>query len=190
MFQLYFIFIFILFLSFSVILVKNPVISILFLISVFLFSILIFLFLGAEFLALLVLIVYVGAISILFLFVIMMLNLRVVELVDIFLNYLPIGGIIGFLFLFEILYFLKGSFSFFDLSNYEVFFFYHDCIYVKNNLLLLGEVLFNYNIFFVVLASIILFISMIGSIILTLDLSDKNKKEVNFFFEKKSNISF
>jgi NADH:ubiquinone oxidoreductase subunit 6 (subunit J) len=47
-------------------------------------------------------IIYVGAIGILFLFVVMMLNVKVTELNDSFIRYLPIGGIIGLIFLFEV----------------------------------------------------------------------------------------
>ena len=65
--------------SMGVILAKNTVQSILFLIIVFLITTNIFIIIGAEFLALFILIIYVGAISVLFLFVIMMLNLRLVE---------------------------------------------------------------------------------------------------------------
>jgi len=55
-----------------------------------------------EFLAIMFLIIYVGAIGILFLFVVMMLNVKVTELNDSFIRYLPIGAIIGFIFLFEV----------------------------------------------------------------------------------------
>lgn len=76
--------------SLCVILSKNPVQSVLFLVLVFFFSSLLLLLIGAEFLAILLVIIYVGAISILFLFVVMMLNLKVVELHSTFYNYLPI----------------------------------------------------------------------------------------------------
>jgi len=48
------------------------------------------------------LVVYVGAIAVLFLFVVMMLNVKVSEINENVLRYLPIGGIIGIIFLFEI----------------------------------------------------------------------------------------
>jgi len=63
-----------------VILCINPILSLLFLISVYLSASVLFFFLGVEFLAILLIIIYVGAISILFIFVIMMLNLRIVEI--------------------------------------------------------------------------------------------------------------
>jgi len=58
---------------------------------------LLFFFLGAEFLAILLLIIYSGAIILLFLFVIFLLNLRVVELYNLFTFYLPIGGTLSVL---------------------------------------------------------------------------------------------
>lgn len=76
--------------SLLVILSKNPVQSVLFLVLVFFFSSLLLLLLGAEFLSILLVIIYVGAISILFLFVVMMLNLKVVELHSTFYHYFPI----------------------------------------------------------------------------------------------------
>ena len=89
-----------------VITAKNPVISVLFLISVFINVAGYLVLLGVAYLGLAYLIIYVGAIAILFLFVIMMLNLRLVELIDTGQEYtqnLPLGAIIGSLFFFEIL---------------------------------------------------------------------------------------
>ena len=89
-----------------VITAKNPVISVLFLISVFINVAGYLVLLGVAYLGLAYLIIYVGAIAILFLFVIMMLNLRLVELIDTGQEYtqnLPLGAIIGALFFFELL---------------------------------------------------------------------------------------
>ena len=62
--------------SASVIISRNPVHSVLFLIFCFFCSSVLFLLQGAEFLALILIIIYVGAVAILFLFVIMMLNIE------------------------------------------------------------------------------------------------------------------
>lgn len=96
--------------SYAVITARNPVISMLYLVLVFLQASLLFLVLGAEFLFVLFLIVYVGAVAILFLFVIMLLNLRVVENYNTFYNYMPIGLFIGLYFLLFILFFLSADF--------------------------------------------------------------------------------
>jgi len=95
-----------------VITAKNPVISVLFLISVFINVAGYLVLLGVAYLGLAYLIIYVGAIAILFLFVIMMLNLRLVELIDTGQEYtqnLPLGAIIGSLFFFELLSILPVS---------------------------------------------------------------------------------
>jgi NADH-ubiquinone oxidoreductase chain 6 len=96
-----------------VITAKNPVISVLFLIAVFINVAGYLVLMGVAYLGLVYLIVYVGAIAILFLFVIMMLNLRLVELVDTGQEYtknLPMGAFLGSLFFFELLSILPVSY--------------------------------------------------------------------------------
>jgi NADH-ubiquinone oxidoreductase chain 6 len=97
-----------------VITAKNPIISVLFLIAVFVNVAGYLVLLGVAYLRLVYLIVYVGAIAILFLFVIMMLNLRLVELVDTGQEYtknLPMGAFLGSLFFFELLSILPVSYQ-------------------------------------------------------------------------------
>lgn len=91
---------------------KNPVISVLFLISVFINAAGYLLLLGVGFVGISYLIVYVGAIAILFLFVVMMLNIRLVEIISVGREYtknLPLGLIVGSLFFFEILSIVPAS---------------------------------------------------------------------------------
>ena len=78
-----------------VIAAKNPVHSVLFLILAFVNAAGLFVLLGAEFLAMILIVVYVGAVAVLFLFVVMMLDVDFAELRQGFLNYMPIGGVIG-----------------------------------------------------------------------------------------------
>ena len=59
--------------------------------------------LGAEFLAMILIVVYVGAVAVLFLFVVMMLDVDFAELRQGFLQYLPIGALIGVVLLAELL---------------------------------------------------------------------------------------
>src|SRR4030088_3325137 len=82
---------------------RNPVHSVLFLILAFFNAAGLFVLMGAEFLAMILVIVYVGAVAVLFLFVVMMLDVDFAELRQGFLNYLPIGGLIGAIVLFELL---------------------------------------------------------------------------------------
>src|SRR6201992_1049503 len=79
----------------AVILARNPVHSVLFLILGFVASSGLFGLLGAEFLAMMVVVVYVGAVAVLFLFVVMLLDVDFAELKQGFVQYLPIGSLIG-----------------------------------------------------------------------------------------------
>ena len=86
-----------------VIVSRNPVHSVLFLIVAFVNASGLFVLMGAEFLAMILVVVYVGAVAVLFLFVIMMLDVDFAELREGFLEYLPIGLVIGAVFLAELL---------------------------------------------------------------------------------------
>src|SRR6476659_2690845 len=86
-----------------VIAAKNPVHSVLFLILAFVNAAGLFVLLGAEFLAMILIVVYVGAVAVLFLFVVMMLDVDFAELRQGFLNYLPVGALIGVVFLLELI---------------------------------------------------------------------------------------
>src|ERR1700739_1661289 len=89
--------------GFMVISARNPVHSVLFLILAFVNAAGLFVLMGAEFLAMILVVVYVGAVAVLFLFVIMMLDVDFTELREGFLEYLPIGLVIGGIFLAELL---------------------------------------------------------------------------------------
>lgn len=81
--------------AFMVIAAKNPVHSVLFLILAFVNAAGLFVLLGAEFLAMILVVVYVGAVAVLFLFVVMMLDVDFAELRQGFLQYLPVGALVG-----------------------------------------------------------------------------------------------
>src|SRR6476660_9151355 len=89
--------------AFMVIASRNPVHSVLFLILAFVNAAALFVIAGAEFLAMILIVVYVGAVAVLFLFVVMMLDVDFVELRQGFLQYLPIGMLIGIVFLLELI---------------------------------------------------------------------------------------
>src|SRR5690349_24749246 len=89
--------------AFMVISAKNPVHSVLYLILAFFNAAGLFLLMGAEFLAMILIVVYVGAVAVLFLFVVMMLDVDFAELRQGFLQYLPVGVLIGVIFLIELL---------------------------------------------------------------------------------------
>src|SRR5579863_4190997 len=79
----------------AVISARNPVHSVLFLITAFFSAAGLFVLLGAEFLAMILVIVYVGAVAVLFLFVVMMLDVDFAALKEGFARYLPIGGLVA-----------------------------------------------------------------------------------------------
>src|SRR3981189_3086394 len=88
--------------AFMVIAAKNPVHSVLFLILAFVNASGLFILMGAEFLAMILAIVYVGAVMVLFLFVVMMLDVDFAELRQGFLQYLPIGAVVGIILVTEL----------------------------------------------------------------------------------------
>ncbi len=85
-----------------VIMARNPVHSVLWLILAFFSSAGLFVLIGAEFLAMLLVVVYVGAVAVLFLFVVMMLDVDFVELKDGTLRYWPFAMLVGIVFAAEI----------------------------------------------------------------------------------------
>src|SRR3984885_15258935 len=82
---------------------RNPVHSVLFLILAFVNAAALFVLLGAEFLAMILVVVYVGAVAVLFLFVVMMLDIDFVALRRGFMEYLPLGALIGLVLMSELL---------------------------------------------------------------------------------------
>jgi NADH-quinone oxidoreductase subunit J len=147
-----------------VIVSKNPVHSVLYLILAFVNASGLFVLMGAEFLAMILVVVYVGAVAVLFLFVIMMLDVDFTELREGFLQYMPIGLVIGGIFLFELL--LTVSYQVInpgttktitaaiptDVTNTEA----------------LGLVLYTKYIYYFQLSGMVLLVAMIGAIVLTL----------------------
>lgn len=108
--------------AFSVILSKNTVQSVLYLILVFLLCSLFFIYVGADFIGLIILIVYIGAIAVLFLFVIMMLNLRLLEIYSTFSIYIPISIFLSFLFFFQISFFFSNAINLIQVDNLTFYF--------------------------------------------------------------------
>ncbi|GEQ96694.1 NADH:ubiquinone oxidoreductase subunit J [Iodidimonas gelatinilytica] len=159
--------------GFMVIASRNPVHSVLFLILAFFNASGLFLLLGAEFLAMLLIIIYVGAVAVLFLFVVMMLDINYTEMREGFLQYLPIGALIGLIVLVELIM-VVGVWQVApeiiatpavavapDLTNTEA----------------LGAVLYTQYIYAFQTAGIVLLIAMIGAIVLTLRTREGVKRQ-------------
>ena len=96
-----------------VIISKNPIVSVLFLIGLFLSVSIYLILLGLNFIGLSYLLVYVGAISILFLFILMLINVRVSELLSATNNTIPLAIIIAILFYTPIYEILPYSIAFY-----------------------------------------------------------------------------
>jgi len=147
-----------------VIVSRNPVHSVLYLILAFVNASGLFILLGAEFLGMMLIVVYVGAVAVLFLFVIMMLDVDFVELREGFMQYLPIGLVIGGIFVFELLLVVGGW-----VINPSVT--KNITAAIPNNISnteALGLVLYTKYIHYFQLAGMVLLVAMIGAIVLTL----------------------
>ena len=145
---------------------RNPVHSVLCLILAFFNAAALFVLMGAEFLAMILVIVYVGAVAVLFLFVVMMLDIDLAEMRQGFLNYLPIGALVG-LVLFVELVIVAG------LWQYEPAMATGlgqpaPPLDVRSNTAAIGDVLYTRYALLFQAAGIILLIAMIGAIVLTL----------------------
>jgi NADH-quinone oxidoreductase subunit J len=158
-------------LGFLVLFAKNPVHSVLFLILLFLNGAALFVLLGAEFLAMLLVVVYVGAVAVLFLFIVMMLNLRVEGFRQTLLNHYPLSVALLLFLFFGWIALLPSSQFGLALDNQLYQQLEHlswvGVLSWKGNLLSLGSVLYTYYYFPFLLCSIILLVSMVGSILLT-----------------------
>jgi NADH-quinone oxidoreductase subunit J len=147
-----------------VIVSKNPVHSVLYLILAFVNASGLFVLMGAEFLAMILVVVYVGAVAVLFLFVIMMLDVDFTELREGFLQYMPIGLVIGGIFLFELL--LTVSYRVLDPGTTKTI-----TAAIPTNVTnteALGLVLYTKYIYYFQLSGMVLLVAMIGAIVLTL----------------------
>jgi len=147
--------------AFSVIMARNPVHSVLFLILAFVAAAGLFLLMGAEFLAMILVVVYVGAVAVLFLFVVMLLDVDFARLKQGFVQYLPQGLLIAVVVGAELVYVVSG--------------FAHSPKAAEaatpagtlSNTAALGEVLYTRYFYFFQAAGMILLTAMIGAIVIT-----------------------
>ena len=162
----------------SVILSKNIIQSVLYLILVFLLSSVLFIYLGADFIGLIILIVYIGAISVLFLFIVMMLNIRLLEIYTTFQIYLPLAFILCIILFSQGIFLFIKNYNFIYLDNLLV---YNNWVYLNNiKIISIGELLFNQCYLYFIGATLLLFVAMIGVIILSLE---KNKYKFMFSYK-------
>jgi NADH-quinone oxidoreductase subunit J len=152
-----------------VIISRNPLHSVLFLVTSFLSSsILLFLF-ENEFLALFFLIIYLGAIAILFLFVVMMLDIKYRDLQTSRL-YLPVGVFVGFTLLVEI----HGAFVKVFSKNTNVselehnsYLNWYDSLDALSDVYVIGQIFYTHYVLQILMAGLILYLAVIGVAFLT-----------------------
>ena len=178
---------------------KNPVISVVYLISVFVNAAGYLILSGIGFLGLSYIIVYVGAITVLFLFVIMMINISLTDIIDTGKQYtknLPLAFVVGSLFMFEMFNILPFSFNnvsslnliFDTITNFNLFIWNNNKLNFVNNIHTtyqsnladttfitfsqieaIGQLIYTYAAILLIICSIILLLSMIAPIFISLN---------------------
>jgi NADH-ubiquinone oxidoreductase chain 6 len=181
-----------------VIVSKNPIVSVLFLIALFLTIACYLMMLGINFIGLSYLLVYVGAVSILFLFILMLINVRISELVVNSSNSIPLAIMIGILFNLSLSrifpYKLGIEFNIGKIFNIEIYSVYNNITYILNyfyslynnelsfvtsqiwdgrlaetfHITSIGNIIYTNFPLWLILTSIILLLAMIGSILITI----------------------
>jgi NADH-quinone oxidoreductase subunit J len=149
--------------AFMVIVARNPVHSVLWLILAFFNAAGLFVLAGAEFLAMILVIVYVGAVAVLFLFVVMMLDINFAELRAGFLQYLPVGLLIGGVLLAELIL-VGGAWATSGMAENTIRAATPDGV---SNTVALGRILYTDYVLVFQASGLILLVAMIGAIVLT-----------------------
>ena len=166
--------------SIMVIVSKNTVHSVFFLILDFISVSCLFIMIGAEFLGMIMLIVYVGAVAVLFLFVVMMLNVAQ-QKSEWFISrdkstHIPIGLLVSLIIFFELIIVIGGWKYKPDVVNSSL-------IQINSNTTntqLLGNVIYTDYIHLFQLSGMILLVAMIGAIVLTFRKRSGVKKQSYF----------
>ena len=174
-----------------IIITKNPVVSVLYLILLFSSISCYLIFTGIKFIGISYLLVYVGAVSILFLFILMLINIRVSELISDTNNNIPLA-MLTILSLFVPLSLLlpdTKAFNKTDFSGGHTSNFFEVTIgqvvsnkqlsYVSSNnwdgnivditdIISIGNIMYTNYSMWLLITSIILLLAMVGSIVITI----------------------
>jgi len=168
------------FAAIMVIVSRNTVYSVFFLILVFISISILFIMIGAEFLGMIMLIVYVGAVAVLFLFVVMMLNITEQLTKQSnrkgLVNNISVGSIIGVIIFLELLVVIggwkyKGTFVPLSTTNLNL---------NISNTHALGNILYTDYIHLFQISGMILLVAMIGAITLTFSKRANIKRQSYF----------
>jgi NADH-quinone oxidoreductase subunit J len=159
----------------AVISARNPVHSVLFLITAFFSAAGLFVLLGAEFLAMILVVVYVGAVAVLFLFVVMMLDVDFTALRQGFARYVPIGGLVAGLLTVEMVV-VAANVATRGAAARSQGPLPHTAGIANSEAI--GRVLYTDYIYVFQAAGLVLLVAMIGAIVLTLKHRPNIKRQV------------
>jgi len=166
-----------------VIISRNPIVSVLYLIGLFLNISIYLILIGLSFIGLSYLLVYIGAVSILFLFILMLIDVRVSELHNDTNNSLYLSIIIGIIFFVNVGYVVPFSINTGGIifeSLYDLLFYLHQSIsYVNSNtwdssmsethdIINIGNILYTNFSIWLIISSLILLLAMVGAIIINI----------------------
>lgn len=183
-----------------VIISKNPIVSVLFLIGLFLSIACYLLVLGINFIGLSYLLVYVGAVSILFLFILMLINVRISELLSDTSNSIPLALLIAVSFSYPVRQVLPLNLSSFNLNetlkyftfdnkfinytngsfnfsgNSEIMFVtsksWDGSLAETTHITSIGNIMYTSYSIWLIITSIILLLAMVGAIVITIKQKD------------------
>jgi NADH-quinone oxidoreductase subunit J len=145
----------------GVVLARNTVHSVMFLIFCFFNAAGLFFMLDAEFLGIVLILVYVGAVMVLFMFVVMMLEVNAVKMKEGFLLYLPVGGVIALVLFVELI--AAATSGVFAVKPVVDQLAQH-----VNNTVEIGKVLYTKYLMGFEVAAIILLVALVGAVVLTI----------------------
>jgi NADH-quinone oxidoreductase subunit J len=164
-----------------VVVAKNPIFSVLFLIFSFVnVAAVLFLF-NFEFLPIAFIVIYVGAVAVLFLFVLMMLNIKLAELLDSHYNLAPVGLIFMISVIYSLMFLFRFEFELIEtIDQYSTIFLvdftntvlakieFFNLNYTLANMKMIAFILYSNFLFHFLLSGFVLLLAMIAAIILTL----------------------
>nr|QCL17425.1 NADH dehydrogenase subunit 6 [Graphis scripta] len=156
-----------------VIVSKNPVVSVLFLIGLFFFIAFFLILIDVDFIGISYILVYVGAVSILFLFILMLINIRVSELLSNSENSILLLSLVGLFFLGTVSPIIPNEFSklleiFNNITYYVSHNYWEINVYAMSNISSLGNIMYTSYSILLLIASLILLLAMVGAIVITI----------------------
>jgi NADH-quinone oxidoreductase subunit J len=145
----------------GVVLARNTVHSVMFLIFCFFNAAGLFFMLDAEFIGIVLILVYVGAVMVLFMFVVMMLEVNAVKMKEGFLLYLPVGGVIALVLFIELIAAAtSGVFTVQPAAGHM--------LQEVNNTVEIGKILYTKYLLGFEVAALILLVALVGAVVLTI----------------------